>query len=231
MPLPRVMQRCSPRIGLCALLLSGAASLTIAATAPVGPHADGPPSAAAPPIAHQAQSTTSSILITARDDLSDPNFAGSTVLVLNNIAEGPAGLIINRPMAVPVSRLFPDLKALAGLQDKLYFGGPVEFGSSVWFLFRARTQPRHAVQACAGVYLSADADLLRQLLSRPDPMAGLRIFVGYAGWGPGQLQAEIASGAWTARRADAAGIFDPSSQRPWPPPRIPGKSTGSTAST
>lgn len=230
MPLPRVMQRRSPRMGLCALLLSAAASLTIAATAPVGPRADAPRIAAAPPLAAKSPSQ-SSILITARDDLSDSNFAGSTVLVLNNIAEGPAGLIINRPMAVPVSRLFPDLKSLAGLHDKLYFGGPVDFGSSIWFLFRARTQPRHAVQACAGVYLSADADLLRQLLSRPDPMEGLRIFVGYAGWGPGQLQAEIASGAWTARRADAAGIFDPSSQRPWPPPRIPGKSTASTGST
>ncbi len=203
-------KRCSPLSGLCLkgyvagalyalLLLFGASKLAFAA---------------------DAKSTTA-ILLVAGDDLSDPNFEGSIVLVLNNVGSAPVGFIINRPMTIPVSRLFPDLKRLAQVDDKLYFGGPVEF-DSIWFLFRARTAPEHAVQACDGVYLSADRGLLRQLLSRDHPMDGLRIFVGYAGWGPGQLQAEIASGAWTLKRADADAIFNGKPEHPWPsPPQAP----------
>lgn len=176
--------------------------------------------ASKPASAADAKSTTA-ILLVAGDELSDPSFAGSIVLVLNNLGPGPVGFILNRPMAVPVSRLFPDLKRLAQVNEKLYFGGPVEFGS-VWFLFRARTSPEHAVQVSDGVYVSADRGLLRQLLSRDEPMNGLRIVTGYAGWEPDQLRAEIASGAWTVKRADAEAIFNSKPEHPWPsPPQAP----------
>ena len=155
------------------------------------------------------------ILLIGRDDLPDSDFADSIVLVMNNLAPAPVGIIINRPMPIPVSRLFPDLKRLAQVRDKVYFGGPVEFGS-VWFLFRSTTPPEHAVQACDGVYLSADRKLLLQLLGRDKPMDGLRIFVGHAGWAPGQLEAEIAIGAWTLKRAEPEAIFNGKSEHPWP---------------
>src|SRR6266480_7549219 len=58
------------------------------------------------------------ILLIARDDLPDSNFADSVVLVMNNLGPAPVGIIINRPMGIPVSRLFPDLKRLAKLRDK-----------------------------------------------------------------------------------------------------------------
>jgi len=108
------------------------------------------------------------ILLIARGDLPDSNFADSVVLVMNNLGPAPVGIIINRPMPIPVSRLFPDLKRLAKVRDKVYFGGPVDFGS-VWFLFRAAAPPEHAIQACDGVYLSADRQLLLQLLGRDNP--------------------------------------------------------------
>jgi len=155
------------------------------------------------------------ILLVAGDDLPDSDFADSVVLVMNNLAPAPVGIIINRPMPIPVSRLFPDLKRLGHMRDKVYFGGPVEFGS-VWFLFRSTTLPEHAVQACDGVYLSADRKLLLQLLGRDKPMDGLRIFVGHAGWAPGQLEAEIANGAWTLKRVEPEAIFNGKSEHPWP---------------
>ena len=80
------------------------------------------------------------ILLIARDDLPDSNFAGSVALVTNNLGPAPVGIIINRPMQIPVSRPFPDLKRLAQARAKVYFGGPLDFGS-VWFLFRAATPP------------------------------------------------------------------------------------------
>src|SRR3977135_1798313 len=95
------------------------------------------------------------ILLIARDDLPDSNFADSVVLVMNNLGPAPVGIIINRPMPIPVSRLFPDLKRLAKVRDRVYFGGPVDFGS-VWFLFHDDAPPEHAIQACDGVSFRAD---------------------------------------------------------------------------
>jgi putative transcriptional regulator len=164
------------------------------------------------------------IFLLARGDLGDSDFADSVVLVLNNIGPAPVGVILNRPTQMPVSRLFPDLKRLAQLPDKVYFGGPVEFGS-VWFLFRAGRAPEHAILAFDGIYLSANRELLRQLLRRDKPMEGLRIFVGHSGWAPGQLESEIASGAWTLEHAKADTIFNGKSEHPWPAPRAPKRST------
>ncbi len=160
------------------------------------------------------------ILIIARDDLPDPNFADSIVLVLNNLGPGPVGIIINRPMPIPVARLFPDIERLAQVRDKVHFGGPVDFGS-VWFLFHAVTPPEHAVKACDGVYLSADRRLLLQLLGRKKPMDGLRIFQGHAGWAPGQLEAEIERRDWTSKRAEREAIFSDNSEHAWPSPQEP----------
>ena len=152
--------------------------------------------------------------------MSDPNFGGSIVVVMNNLGPGPIGIIINRPMPVTVPRFFPKLKQLAHVRDKVYYGGPVEFGT-LWYLFRAKTAPAPAIRVCDGVYVGSDEKLLIKLLSRPDPMQGLRLFVGHAGWYPGQLQMEIQGGAWTPRHADADSIFNPQPQLPWPSGRGP----------
>ena len=158
------------------------------------------------------------ILISARGALTDPFFADSIVLVMNNLGPAPVGVIVNRPTKVTVSHLFPDLKQLANVPDKVYFGGPVEI-ETVWFLFRTTKQPEHAIPTCDGVYLSADRRLLMQLLGRAKPMEGLRIIAGHAGWAPGQLQQEIGEGAWHLERADASKIFDRRSEHPFPPPQ------------
>ncbi len=164
------------------------------------------------------------ILLIARDDLPDSDFTDSVVLVMNNLGPAPVGIIINRPTSVLVSSLFPDLKRLANMTDKVYFGGPIDFGS-VWFLFRAATPPEHALQACDGVYLSADRPLLLKLLARDKPMNGLRIIAGHAGWAPGQLEAEIARHDWTLKRADVEAIFSAKPEHPWPSPQGPKLST------
>lgn len=158
----------------------------------------------------------SAVLLVARAALPDLNFADSVVLVMNNVGPAPIGVIVNKPTALPVARLFPNFSRLAEAQDKVYFGGPVGF-RSVWFLFRAAKRPEHAVEAFDGMYLSADRELLLQLLGREHPMEGLRIFVGHAGWAPGQLEAEIERGDWTSQRADSDAIFNPKSEHPWPP--------------
>jgi putative transcriptional regulator len=175
--------------------------------------------AVSPTIAGDAKQLTS-MLIVARAELPDSQFSDSVVLVMNNLAPGPVGIIINRPTEIPVSRLFPDLKRLAQIHDKLYFGGPVDL-ESVWFLFRAATPPEHAIEACEGVYLSADRVLLMRLLGRDKPMDGLKVFLGHSGWAPGQLEAEIDRGDWTSKRADSDAIFKSQPGHPWPSPEAP----------
>ncbi len=170
------------------------------------------------------QNPLTAMLLTARGEITDSSFADSVVLVMNNLGPAPVGIIINRPTAVGVAQLFPDLKRLARLHDKVYFGGPVEI-DTVWFLFRAAKQPAHAIEAFDGIYVSADRDLLLQLLGRSKPMDGLRIFVGHAGWAPGQLESEIGLGAWTAERADSKAIFNGRSEHPWPGSQVPDRST------
>jgi len=160
------------------------------------------------------------ILLVAREELPDPNFKDSIVLVLNNLGPVPAGVILNRPTRIGVSLLFPDLERLAQLHEKLYFGGPVELGS-VWFVFRSDKPAEHSVRVLEGVYVSGDQGLLRKLLGRDKPMDGLRIFVGHSAWGPGQLEAEIARGDWTINPAEKDAIFSRKSEHPWPQEETP----------
>jgi putative transcriptional regulator len=164
------------------------------------------------------------ILLVARSELPDPNFADSVVLVMNHVAEGPVGVIVNRPTPMTVAELFPDEKRLATIEDKVYFGGPVEF-ESIWFLFRAAKAPARAVRAFNDVYLSRDRELLLRLLRRKKPMEDLRIFVGHSGWAPGQLEAEIGRGDWMLEQADSDAVFNPQVEYPWPAPREPELST------
>ena len=164
------------------------------------------------------------ILITARDELPDPNFADATVLVMNDLGPAPVGVIINRPTRIPVSQLFPELTRLTSLRDKVYFGGPVEL-DTVWFLIRSSSPPQHSIKACDDVYVSMSRELLLQLLRREKPMEGLRIFVGHSGWAPGQLEEEIGNGDWTMKRAEAGQIFGQTAEHPWPGQSLPDGST------
>lgn len=156
------------------------------------------------------------IVITAKAELPDDNFAASAVLVLNNIGPAPIGLITNRPTKFTVAHLFPELeRQLAQVHDRIYFGGPVEL-DTVWFLVRAAKAPEHSIRAFDDVYISSNRELLVRLLGRRKPMEGLRIFVGHSGWAPGQLEAEIGHGDWALAKANADKIFSSKSDHPWP---------------
>jgi putative transcriptional regulator len=172
------------------------------------------------PAAADTGTPLSAILLVARADLPDPNFRDSVVLVLNNVGPAPAGVIVNRPTKMSVGQLFPDLERLARLDDKVYFGGPVA-PASVSFVFRADRPREHATRVVDGVYVSTNRELLRELLGRERPMEGLRIYAGFAGWAPGQLEAEIARGDWTLAPAGADAIFGARPEHPRPERQAP----------
>ena len=165
---------------------------------------------------------SAAIVIAARAELPDANFKDSILLVMNNVGRAPVGVIINRPTRIAVSQLFPENDRLAALPDKVYFGGPVGV-TTVSFLFRADAPQEQALQVLDGVYFSMSIRLLDKLLARDKPMDGLRIFAGYAGWAPGQLEAEIARGDWTLSPAKADTIFEKKPEHPWPDRESPDK--------
>jgi putative transcriptional regulator len=126
------------------------------------------------------------------------------------------GVIINRPTEVLLTSALPDVERLRARKDKLFFGGPVKRNELV-AVFRAAVPPQEgiAIEVLDGVYLSTSAKVLRGLLGRENPMEGLRVFAGYSGWGPGQLESEVARGGWHLVRADAKTIFEKKPEGLW----------------
>ena len=152
--------------------------------------------------------------LVARIDLPDPNFHDAVVLLTKHDATGAVGVIVNRPTDIPLAEAFPDAKKLHGLQDKLYFGGPVLPDVAV-FVFRAPPPQPDASPLMKGVHISSSPDVLRRLLDRGRPTEGLRVYAGLAGWGPGQLESEIERGDWRRISADAESIFDAKPESVW----------------
>jgi len=163
-----------------------------------------------------AQDAGRAIFLVADPGMADPNFARTVILVARHEGvSGPFGVIINRQTEIPLGRAFAGLKGLEGNQDKLFAGGPI--ARSVYFyVYRSETKPTDAVQVVEGVYLGWDVDELRKLLARDKPTENLRVYAGHAGWAPGQLENEVASGAWKSARVDAASIFSLRPDTVWP---------------
>ena len=170
---------------------------------------------AVPPAAIAAEDAANSIFLVARRGMPDPRFRETVVLVTQPRRGGPFGVIINRPLEQRLSELLGEFKSLREREDVVYFGGPVNPGGLV-FLVRATTSPPRGVLVLKDVYFTGDTELIEKLLQRPDPTQGLKVFAGYSGWGPGQLQREIERGDWHVMPASAATVFEKDASGIWP---------------
>jgi putative AlgH/UPF0301 family transcriptional regulator len=146
-------------------------------------------------------------LLVASRDLGDPNFAKSVILLVRVDADqGAVGLTINKRTDIPMSRAFQDLKEAKGRTDPIYIGGPVEL-NTVMALLKTESKPDGASRVFGDVYLISDKDLLTQTLAAKAEATVFHAYVGYAGWGPGQLEHEVELGAWHVLPANAATVF------------------------
>lgn len=152
------------------------------------------------------EGAASGIFLVARRDMPDPRFRDTVVLVTYPRQGGPFGVIINRPLNMKLSEAFPQYEALKSKQDVVHFGGPVAREGLV-FLVRAVKPPPRAARVLQDVWFTMDVEWVDELLARPDPTQGLRVYAGYSGWAQGQLQNEIARGDWHVVPADAATVF------------------------
>lgn len=153
-------------------------------------------------------------LLVATRGLPDPNFSATVVLLADFDRNGAMGLILNRQTDVPLARLFPDLPAPSIREMNAFFGGPVP-ADGVLALVRSNRAHTDIPRVVGDVYLVSTREMLDQVIAdgvRPDD---LRVFVGYAGWGPGQLDSETGQGAWHLLDGSGAVIFDPAPDTLW----------------
>jgi putative transcriptional regulator len=153
-------------------------------------------------------------IVVANRKLKDPHFAQTVVLIVHYDEQGTVGLVLNRPSEVTVSDLMNGVKDARNRKEAAFTGGPVE-PMSVLALLRAREGPKGAQRVAGDIWAIVDEDLLKDALSEHKGPEELRFYVGYAGWGPGQLEAEMEAGAWRVIRGNANTVFDATPDSLW----------------
>jgi putative transcriptional regulator len=164
-------------------------------------------------------SSLSGRLIVATPALADPNFDRAVVLLLDHDEEGTLGVVLNRPTLVGVCDVLEPWARFAGAPQVVFQGGPVSLDSALGLaVVPGDTRPsaqggplgwRRVHGAIGLVDLEAPPELLAAELG------SLRIFAGYAGWGPGQLEDELAEGAWYVVDAEPGDVSSPDPERLW----------------
>jgi putative transcriptional regulator len=154
-------------------------------------------------------------LLMSMPQLTDPNFAKSVILLCEHAPEGAFGLVVNRPSDVAAAaavHLQPPLEHPNDLP--LLIGGPVE-PQRGWILTAQKPGDVESREIGAGLHVSASPLLLRRVLnSRPLPKR-THVLAGYAGWGPGQLDEEIAQSAWLIMPVELDLIFEIPAAASW----------------
>ena len=155
------------------------------------------------------------LLLVSMPQMADPNFSQTVVLLCDYTDQGAFGLIVNRPMPDPAWQMIkttPEVRV--NPEMRLWHGGPVD-PERVWVLMSEAQGPdEEQREICPGVLLSVSQDLTLRLLQAP-PSSRARVIVGYAGWGPGQLDQELTSSAWLTIDVDPGLIFGVPAERMW----------------
>ncbi|MGH9479380.1 MAG: YqgE/AlgH family protein [Terriglobales bacterium] len=153
-------------------------------------------------------------LLVASPRSRDPRFQKTVILLIEVNSEGTAGMVLNQPGNLPLAALFASVDAAHGRTDHAYWGGPVEPTRQLCLL--NSTGPlREARQLLPGLFFSTTQALMRLALNAQQPSSVFRVYLGYTGWGRGQLQAEIAHGGWTVLPGSIALVFDANPATLW----------------
>jgi len=158
---------------------------------------------------------TAPLFLVSMPQMADPNFARTVVLLCDYTGQGAFGLVVNRQMSEPAWQLIktePPVRIDPDL--RLWIGGPVEL-QRTWVLMREAQGPEEEQrEICPGLLLSVSNELTLRLLQAP-PSSRARVLIGYAGWGPGQLEKELAASAWLTTDVDPALIFSVPAEQMW----------------
>jgi putative transcriptional regulator len=156
-------------------------------------------------------------MLVAMPSLADPNFNQTVILLCAHGEDGAMGLILNRALDKPsFAGLLKQLEIEPNppaREIRLCAGGPVE--NVRGFVLHTRDwMADSTLEVDCDLGLTTSLDVLKAIAGGEGPRQGL-LALGYAGWGPGQLEAEISQNAWLSVPADEALIFDPDNKTRW----------------
>jgi putative transcriptional regulator len=156
-------------------------------------------------------------LLIAMPSMADPRFVQSVIFMCAHTAEGAMGIVVNRPLQQPS---FEDLLKQLDIEPlpparriRLCSGGPVE-NARGFVLHTADWTGEGSLRVDAALALTASLDILKAIAGGGGPRAGL-LALGYAGWGPGQLDNELTHNAWLFGPADETLVFDEDHDTKW----------------
>ena len=142
-------------------------------------------------------------LLVAGPGLDDPNFRRTVVLVGEHGDEGAMGVVLNRVSTVTVDEAVPPMVPLTGPDEPVYLGGPVEPQAVVVLADFEDTGAAEAIVVDDVGFLPGEVEDAGDL----GELRSVRVFAGYAGWGPGQLDEELDEGSWIVEPALAEDVF------------------------
>jgi putative transcriptional regulator len=146
-------------------------------------------------------------LLVASPLLVDPNFYRTVVFVLQHDVDGAVGVVLNRPSEEPVDSHLPEWTRRLEDPPVIFVGGPVDRAVAIGLVHSDRPVEPTALGGVGMVDLGSDP-----AAGTPGPV---RVFSGYAGWGPGQAEAEMAEGAWVVLDARADDVFSQAPEELW----------------
>lgn len=162
----------------------------------------------------QIQLSKGRFLVASRQ-LLDSQFSKTVVLLLQYGRQGAMGLVINQPTEMKLSTLLPEIEALQQRTDPIYHGGPVA-EKQLMLLIRTTSPPEGSHHVFKNIYISSSQTVIKRMIEDPSSKERFRVYAGYAGWAPGQLDMEVSRGGWHILRADPETVFDKSSPDIWP---------------
>ena len=146
------------------------------------------------------------VFLIAKKSMTDPNFAKTVLLITEYDETGTVGLVLNRPLEKLAVEILPQLQELDLGSLNLYLGGPVRL-NSLRLLVQTGIDLGEDYQVIDNVFQISDLQGVQHLLKRKMGQFHLRLYAGYAGWHPGQLERELLRGDWHLSRVDTALIF------------------------
>lgn len=157
-------------------------------------------------------------LLVAMPGMDDPRFDRSVVFMCAHSPEGSMGLIVNKPTpGVTMDALLGQLEIEKGPGSKdriVHFGGPVEHGRGFVLHSGDYSVNSSTLRVCKRFGMTATLDILGHIAQGTGPSRAM-LMLGYAGWGPGQVEDEIARNGWLVIDASEALVFSPDDARKW----------------
>jgi putative transcriptional regulator len=164
---------------------------------------------------HETVPLSQGVFLVAKPHLSDPNFIHSVILLVSYGKEGAMGVVINKPAFIQLRQIVPEVKGMKEAAIPLYKGGPVN-AADLTVLFTSDIPQEDAQRVFDDVYFTGRKEVILSLLQNKPENTRLRVYSGYAGWAPGQLEHEIMRGDWITINADVKKIFAEEPSRIWP---------------